>query len=482
MYALETIVAWAKRKAFVYPGSDIYWWLENARDYAPYGIQLKRNIEDLWRKEFVEKRADMVWLDAQILMHPKTWDASWHLTWFNDPLIDDKNTGERFRADKIIEDAIAQHGLTKDQLAEELWVENIVPESRTFEQMKAFIQTYIPKNPSSWKTAEWTDVRNFELMYYTFQGVLHDEHNKIWMRPETAQWIFVNFKNILDTTRMRLPFGIAQIGKAFRNEITPGNFLYRTREFEQMEIEYFVPEDQAEEHFTQWQEESMRFWEEKIHLWADNLRMRPHESDELSHYSKGTVDVEFNYPWGWGELQWIAWRGDFDLAQHQEFSGKSLKYTDPYTGKRFLPNIIEPSFWLSRTVLAVMFDAYQEEEYEDWNWRTQERVVVKFHKSLAPVKFAIFPLIKKDDKQTAMAKDIFDQLSDHFVCEYDESWNIGKRYRRQDEIGTPFCLTVDHQSIEDGTVTIRDRDTMQQKRISRDAIASAMMSNIFAEG
>ncbi len=416
----------------------------------------------------------MVWLDAQILMHPKTWEASWHVAWFNDPLIDDKNTWERFRADKLLEDLIHQKNYTLADL-EQYWVSNLVPESRTFEQMKACIVAEIPHNPNTKKPADWTDVRKFELMFYTYQGVIHDEANKIWMRPETAQWIFVNFRNILDTTRMRVPFGIGQIGKAFRNEITPWNFLYRTREFEQMEIEYFVKETDAPAFFKQRQEESMKFWQEVMQFDQAHIRFREHEADELSHYSKGTFDVEFSYPWWWGELQWIARRGNFDLTQHQEASGTSMQYSDPVTGERYLPHVIEPSFGLSRTVLAVFFDSYDEEEYIDWNGQQQTRVVVRFPKRLAPVRCAILPLIKKDEKQVALAESLYSSLSDHVICEYDDGGAIGKRYRRQDEIGTPYCITIDHQSTEDGTVTVRDRDSMKQIRIHCDDLLAFIL-------
>lgn len=471
MFPLDTIVSRAKRRGFVYPGSDIYGGLANAWDYGPYGIQLKKNIQDLWWKTFIQQRPDMIGLDAQILMHPKTWEASGHTANFDDPLIDDKNTGERFRADKIIEDKIQDAWYVVKDISWTYWITNLIPESRTFDQMKAFIVAEIPYNPNDKKQkkkAEWTDVRKFQMMFYTHQWVIHDEENKIWMRPETAQGIFVNFRNVLDTTRMRVPFGIWQVGKAFRNEITPGNFLYRTREFEQMEIEYFVEDndESAAVHYKQWQEESMKFWLETLQLTEANLRFREHEVDELSHYSKGTFDVEFNYPWWWGELQGIAWRGNFDLTQHQTHSGKSMQYSDPFTGDRYIPQVIEPSFGLSRTVLAVMFDCYDEETYTDGNGNEQTRVVTRFPEAIAPVKYAILPLIKKDEEQVRIAKELYVRLAVTSNVEYDDGWAIGKRYRRQDEIGTPWCITVDHTSVEDGTVTLRHRDTMEQTRVT----------------
>ncbi len=472
-YPLETIVARAKRRWFVYPGSDIYGWLANAWDYGPYGIQLKKNIQDLRWKTFVQQREDMIWLDAQILMHPRTWEASWHVGNFNDPMIDDKKTGERFRADKLIEDKIAlimeQAGEkgTLQAISKVYGVNNLIPESWTFDQMYAFISEEIPNNPNNNKKADWTEVRKFNMMFSTYQWVLASDENKVRLRPETAQGIFVNFKNVMDTTRMRIPFWIAQIGKSFRNEITPGNFLFRTREFEQMEIEYFVENDadKAMEKFNEWKEQSQDFWYNKMGFNAENLKFRDHESDELSHYSQATVDVEYNYPRGWGELQWLAYRTDFDLKQHQEFSGKDMQYHDPHTGKRYIPHVIEPSFGLSRTVLAAMIDAYEEETYTDGNGNESTRVVLRFHKNIAPIKFAILPLVKKDEKQVALARDIFHKLSQDYMCEYDDGWAIGKRYRRQDEIGTPYCITIDHQSLEDGTVTMRDRDSMGQERV-----------------
>ena len=474
MFPLDTIVARAKRRGFVYPGSDIYGWLANAWDYGPYGVQLKKNIADLRRKTFVQERDDMIGLDSQILMHPKTWEASGHVAGFNDPLIDDKNTGERFRADKLIEEKIEEKRKSgnEKQVLDIYGVANLIPESRTFEQMKTFIVNEIPNNPNSKKKADWTEVRKFSMMFYTYQGVIHDDENKIWLRPETAQGMFVNFKNITDTTRMRVPFGIWQIGKAFRNEITPGNFLYRTREFEQMEIEYFVENDpaKADEAFAGWREASMRRWQDIMQFKPEHVRFRQHESDELSHYSAGTFDVEFQYPWGRGELQGIANRTDFDLTAHQTHSGQSMQYTDPYTGARYIPRVIEPSFGLSRTLLATMFDAYDEEVYTAGSGQEETRVVVRFPLHIAPVKLAIFPLIKKDEQQVAISEELFKKLSKITMVEYDDGWAIGKRYRRQDEIGTPRCLTVDHATVESGIVTIRDRDTMEQISIHRDEV------------
>lgn len=463
----------------MYPGSEIYGWLANAWDYGPYGSVLKKNIADAWWKFFVQQRDDMIGMDTAILAHPRTWEASGHVGVFGDFLIDDKKSGQRFRPDKLIEDKIKQISDKMGEKATLQWigntygVDNLVPESRGPEKMLAFIQAEIPNNPDTGKKAERTNIRKFNLMLYTYLGPVADDANKVWLRPETCQSLFTNFKNVLDTTRMRIPFGMAQIGKSFRNEITPGQFLYRTREFEQMEIEYFVENDtdKALEAFESWKEASMQFWKDVVHIKPENLKFREHEKDELSHYSAGTFDVEYNYPWGWGELQWLAYRTDFDLKQHMEFSGKDMQYMDPYTGKRYIPHVIEPSFGLSRTVLATMMDAYDEETVTNSNGESETRVVARFHKDIAPIKFAVLPLIKKDEKQVALAEQIFRKLSKNYMVEYDDGGAIGKRYRRQDEIGTPYCITIDHQSIEDGTVTVRERDSMQQERIKREDIS-----------
>ena len=475
-YNLETIVAWAKRKWFVYPGSDIYGGLANSWDLGPYGSLLRKNVLDAWVKEFVQKRKDMVLLDSAILMNPKTWEASWHLSNFSDPLIDDKNTGERFRVDKLIEEKIEEFRKSSSdkeilsKLKKEFSVENLIPESWTFEQMKAFIEKYIPNNPNSWKKADWTDVRKFNLMFKTFQWVTEDNTSAVYLRPETAQWIFVNFKNILDTTRLRIPFGIAQIGKSFRNEITPWNFLYRVREFEQMEIEYFVEPKQDDQHFEDWKKDSWNWWVDKIWIKKENLRFRDHEQDELSHYSSWTADIEYHFPWGWGELQGIAKRTDYDLKQHQKFSWVNMQYTDPKTWLRYIPYVIEPSWGLTRAILTAMLDAYDEEKYTDPKWNEQTRVVLHFHKNIAPIKFAILPLMEKKEEMKNIADEIFDKLSENYVCEIDVRWNIWKRYRRQDEIWTPYCITIDFDTLDDNTVTIRDRDSMEQIRIKIDDI------------
>ncbi len=462
-FSLETIVSWAKRKWFVYPNSEIYWGLANAWDFGPYWSLLKKNISDLWIKHFVQERDDIVFMDTAIIAHPTTWQASWHLASFADALIDDKNTGQRFRADKIIEDFFEKNRewLNDEDLAKKLWVTNLSPESWGNEWMRDFIVKNIPNNPETWKPANWTECRNFNLMLDTHLWPVANDSSKVYMRPETCQSLFTNFRSILDSTRMRIPFWLAQTWKAFRNEITPGQFLYRTREFEQMEIEYFVENDEnkAMETYEQRKKDSMEYRTKVIEVNPENLRFKDHE--KLAHYAAAAVDIEYRYPRWFGEIQGVHSRTDFDLKQHQDTSGKDMQYSDPFTGKRYIPRCVEASWWLGRSVMVTMLEFYDEESLENG----ESRVVVRFPKQLAPVKFAVLPLVKKDEKQVEIAEKIFKDLSKKFKCEYDDWGAIGKRYRRQDEIGTPFCITVDPQSVEDWTVTIRDRDSMQQKRV-----------------
>lgn len=462
-FSLETIVSWAKRKWFVYPNSEIYWGLANAWDFGPYWSLLKKNISDLWIKHFVQERDDIVFMDTAIIAHPTTWQASWHLASFADALIDDKNTGQRFRADKIIEDFFEKNRewLNDEDLAKKLWVTNLSPESWGNEWMRDFIVKNIPNNPETWKPANWTECRNFNLMLDTHLWPVANDSSKVYMRPETCQSLFTNFRSILDSTRMRIPFWLAQTWKAFRNEITPGQFLYRTREFEQMEIEYFVENDEnkAMETYEQRKKDSLEYRTKVIEINPENLRFKDHE--KLAHYAAAAVDIEYRYPRWFGEIQGVHSRTDFDLKQHQDTSGKDMQYSDPFTGKRYIPRCVEASWWLGRSVMVTMLEFYDEENLENG----ESRVVVRFPKQLAPVKFAVLPLVKKDEKQVEIAEKIFKDLSKKFKCEYDDWGAIGKRYRRQDEIGTPFCITVDPQSVEDWTVTIRDRDSMQQKRV-----------------
>lgn len=485
MYPLETIVSRAKRRGFVYAGSDIYWGLANAWDLGPYGAQLRKNILDAWRQFFVQEQANIVAIDGSILMHPKVWEASGHVGWFNDPLIDDKNTGERFRADKLIEDKIEAIRKKDWKTDEEILVgykdvytiSNLIPDSRPLETQHAFIVWEKIRNPNAKKKdADWTDVRTFSLMLATQLWVIEGDASKVWLRPETAQAMFVNFRNVIDTTRLKLPFGLAQVGKAFRNEITPGNFLFRTREFEQMEIQMFLTPELSDTWFAKFQEMSREFWTQRLGINKDNLRNRDHAWDELAHYASQARDFEFQYPRGWGELQGIHDRSNYDVKAHQTASGKNMQYSDPITWARFVPHVVELSMWLSRTILTAMLDAYDEEEYEDGNWNAQTRTVARFHPNIAPVKFAILPLIKKNEDQVKFANDLFSKLAKNYVCEYDDGGAIGKRYRRQDEIGTPYCLTIDHDTVDPEsenyqTVTMRDRDTMEQKRVSIEEIS-----------
>jgi len=477
-FNLETIVSRAKRRGFVYPWSDIYGGLANAWDLGPYGSLLRKNIADQWIKYFVQEQENIMLIDGALLMHPKVWEASGHVSGFNDPLIDDKKTGERFRADKLIEDDIGHklQTLSEDEVLKNIQkdvdknISSIVADSWTNDQQYIYITGYKLKNPNNKKDAEWTNIRKFSLMLATKLWVIEDDSAKVWLRPETAQAMFVNFKNVIDTTRARLPFGLAQIGKAFRNEITPGNFLFRTREFEQMEIQMFVKPEESEEQFTKFIEQAGYFWKEIIGLKEENMRTRDHGSDELAHYARQAKDYEFKFPRWRGELNGIHDRTDFDVKAHQEYSGKNLQYNDPMTGKRYIPYVIELSMGLSRAILTTMADAYDEEKYMDGNWAEQIRTVARFHKNIAPIKFAVIPLVKKDEKIVAMARDIFKKLSKEYMCEFDDSGSIGKSYRRQDEIGTPYCITVDYQSIEDGTITLRTRDDMKQIRIKPDEI------------
>ena len=467
-YPLETIVARAKRKGFVYPNSEIYGGLANARDYGPYGSLLRKNVADLRIKHFTQGRDDILLLDTTIIAHPTTRQASGHLASFADALIDDKKTWQRFRADKLIEQYIEQHreGLNDEELAKKLWIDNLSPESRGNEGMHDFITKHIPHNPETKEKADRTECRNFSMMLNTHLWPVADDASKVYLRPETCQSLFTDFKAVLDTTRARIPFGLAQIGKAFRNEITPGQFLYRTREFEQMEIEFFVPNDadEAMKRYHKWKEESMNYRTSTIGINPEHLRFKDHE--KLCHYAAAAVDVEYLYPRGFGEIQGVHNRTNFDLSQHQEYSSKDMQYRDPYTWAKYIPRCIEASRWLGRSVMVAMLEFYDEEKIDE----NDTRIVVRFPKQLAPVKFAILPLIKKDEQQVKIWEDLFRKLSKQRKCEYDDNGAIGKRYRRQDEIWTPYCITIDQQTLEDGTVTIRDRDSMGQTRVKVEEI------------
>ena len=450
---MKDLVNLCQARGFVYQWSEIYGWLANSWDYGPYGSLLKENIKNLWIKEFVQKRDDMVLQDSAILMNSQVWVASGHVWGFSDPLIDDKNTKERFRADKLLEDLIESSSDKWEYLKTKYWVPNLIPESWDMQKQTEVMRWEQVLNPNTKKPWDWTDVKKFNLMYKTFQWVNEDTASTIYLRPETAQWIFVNFANVLRTSRRKLPFWVAQIGKAFRNEITPGNFIFRTREFEQMEIEYFCEPGTDLDIFEKWKENCKNFLINVIWLDENNLRFRDHEKDELSHYSKATTDIEFMFPFGWWELQWIADRTDFDLKSHMTESKQDLTYFDPVNNKKFIPYVIEPSVWLTRLFLAVLSNAYTIDE-------ENQRTYFKFEPRLAPIKVAVLPVVKKI---WDLAKNIYKQLSEDFVCEYDEVWTIWKRYARMDEIWVPFCVTIDSNNYENGDVTVRFRDDMSQQ-------------------
>lgn len=443
---MEKIVALAKSRGFVYPGSEIYGGLANTWDYGNLGVELKNNVKKAWWQKFIMESPYNVGVDCAILMNPQTWVASGHLGGFSDPLMDCKECHERFRADKLIEDYDFAHDITPVKPMD-AWAN---------EEMKAYIDEHDIHCPSCGKH-NFTDIRQFNLMFKTFQGVTEDAKNVVYLRPETAQGIFVNFKNVQRTSRKKIPFGIGQIGKSFRNEITPGNFTFRTREFEQMELEFFCEPGTDMEWFAYWRQFCID-WLKALGIKEDEMKARDHNPEELCFYSKGTTDIEFLFPFGWGELWGIADRTDYDLNQHQNVSGEDMTYFDDEKHEKYIPYVIEPSLGADRVVLAFLCSAYDEEELEGGDTRT----VMHFHPALAPVKMGILPLAKKLNEG---AEKVFAQLSKKYNCEFDDRGNIGKRYRRQDEIGTPFCITYDFDSEEDHAVTVRDRDTMEQVRI-----------------
>ena len=445
-YTMEKIVSLAKARGFVYPGSEIYGGLANTWDYGNLGVELKNNVKRAWWQKFIQESPYNVGVDCAILMNTQTWVASGHIGSFSDPLMDCKSCHERFRADKLIEDYAAEHGVELESGVDG-W---------SHEKMQTYIKEHEIACPSCGKH-DFTDIREFNLMFKTFQGVTEDAKNTVYLRPETAQGIFVNFKNVQRTSRKKIPFGIGQIGKSFRNEITPGNFTFRTREFEQMELEFFCKPDTDLEWFAYWKEQCIR-WLKKLGMREDMLRARDHEKEELSFYSKATTDLEFRFPFGWGELWGIADRTNYDLSRHQEVSGEDLSYFDEESKEKYIPYVIEPSLGADRVTLAFLCNAYDEEELPGGDVRT----VLHFHPALAPVKIAVLPLSKKLGEG---AEKIYAELSKYWNCDYDDRGAIGKRYRREDEIGTPFCVTYDFESAEDQSVTIRDRDSMEQERI-----------------
>jgi len=454
---MNDIVNLAKNRWFVYAWSEIYWWLANSWDYGPYWSLMKENIKNLWIKEFVQKRDDMMLLDAAILMNPQVWVASWHVWGFSDPLIDDKNTNERFRADKLLEWLIEDLWDKAETLLDKYSVNNLIPESWPLEKQSEVMIWEKVCNPNTKKPWNWTEAKKFNLMFKTFQWVTEDSTATIYMRPETAQGIFVNFPNIVRTSRRKIPFWVAQVWKAFRNEITPGNFIFRTREFEQMEIEYFCEPWKDLELHADWKEACRKFLLNTMWLKEDSLRFRDHDKEELSHYSNATTDVEFKFPFGWWELRGIADRTDFDLKAHMKESKQDLSYFDPINNRKFIPYVIEPSVWLTRLFLATLIDAYTIE----WEW-DEQRTYLKLKPSIAPITIWVLPVVKKISD---IAKPIYDQLSEDFVCEYDDVGSVGKRYARFDEIWTPFCVTIDSENYEAWKVTIRYRDSMEQELV-----------------
>ena len=443
---MDKIVALCNNRGFIFPGSDIYGGLANTWDYGPLGVEFKNNVKKAWWRKFVQESPYNVGMDCAILMNPETWVASGHVVNFNDPLMDCKSCKARFRADKLIEDYANEHGLT-----------DIHPDGWSNEKMSEYIAEQGIKCPECGKS-DFTGIRKFNMMFKTFQGVNEDTASQIYLRPETAQGIFVNFKNVQRTTRRKLPFGIAQVGKSFRNEITPGNFTFRTREFEQMELEFFCEPGTEMKWYEYWKDYCHKFLL-SLGMKEEHIRLREHAKEELSHYSNGTTDIEFLFPFGWGELWGVASRTDYDLKAHQNHSGKSMEYMDPFTNEKFVPYCVEPSLGADRVVLAFLCNAYDEETLENGDVRS----VLHLHPALAPYKAAILPLQK--NKLGDKAREVYELLAKHFMVDFDDSGAIGKRYRRQDEIGTPLCITIDFDTLEDETVTVRDRDTMAQVRM-----------------
>ena len=446
---MEKIVSLCKNRGFIYPGSEIYGGLANTWDYGPLGSELKNNVKKAWQKKFIQECKYNVGLDAAIFMNPETWVATGHVGGFSDPLIDCKECKTRHRADKLIEEWATQNG------------QDLVADGWSDEEMIKFMDDHNINCPNCGKH-NFTGIRKFNLMFKTFQGVTEDSTSQIYLRPETAQGIFVNFKNVMRTTRRKLPTGIAQIGKAFRNEITPGNFTFRTREFEQMELEFFCKPGSNKEWFKYW-EEFCKNWLLSLGMDENNIRLRQHSKEELVFYSEGTTDIEFKFPFGWGELWGISDRTNYDLSKHMEHSKQDLSYLDPETNEKYIPYVIEPSLGCDRATLAFLCNSYEEEEIAEGDTRT----VLHLHPALAPYKVAVLPLSKKLSEK---ATEVYEKLAKDFMCDYDEAGSIGKRYRREDEIGTPYCVTIDFDTLEDNQVTIRDRDTMEQVRVSIDEL------------
>ncbi len=448
---MEKIVALCKGRGFIYPGSEIYGGLANTWDYGPLGSRLKNNIKDTWRKRFIQERKNSYELDADILMHPRVWEASGHVASFSDPLIDCKECKMRHRADNLIND----------------FDPNADADAMTQEEMINYIREHKVPCPNCGKS-DFTDIRQFNLMFQTYRGVTTDSKSIIYLRPENAQGEYVNYLNVQRTTRAKLPFSIGQIGKAFRNEITPGNFTFRTIEFEQMEFQTFCKEGTDSDLYKYFKEYGKKYF---MDLGLPEEKLRFHDHEKLAHYAKEACDIEYLFPFGWGEINGTHNRTNFDLSKHQEYSGKSMEYLDPETNERYIPYIIESTYGLDRTVLAVLSEAYDEEEISEGD----TRVVLHLHPFLAPYKVAVLPLSKKLSEK---AEEVYEKLSKKFMCDYDEAGSIGKRYRREDEIGTPYCVTIDFDTLEDNTVTVRDRDTMEQVRIKIDELADYIQEKI----
>ena len=455
--SMEKVVSLCKNRGYIYPGSEIYGGLANTWDYGPLGVELKNNIKSAWRKKFIQENKYNVGLDAAILMNPETWVASGHVGGFSDPLIDCRECKTRHRADKLIEAWMHEHNCEE------------IADGWSDEKMINYIKENHIACPNCGKE-NFTDIRKFNLMFKTFQGVTEDTTSEIYLRPETAQGIFVNFKNVLRTTRKKMPMGIAQIGKAFRNEITPGNFTFRTREFEQMELEFFCKPGTDLEWFEYWRN-FCKNWLLNLGIKEENIRLRDHSKEELVFYSTATTDIEFAFPFGWGELWGIADRTDYDLNKHMEHSKQDMSYLDPETNEKYVPYCIEPSLGCDRVALAFLCNSYEEQEIGEGDVRT----VLHLHPAIAPFKVAVLPLSKKLSEKS---QEVYEKLSSKFMCDYDEAGSIGKRYRREDEIGTPYCVTIDFDTLEDNQVTVRDRDTMEQVRISIDNLESWILDKI----
>lgn len=468
---LDDIVSLSKRRGFVFQSSEIYGGLSGCWDYGPLGSELLRNIKEQWWKAMTY-RDDIEGIDAAILMHPRTWEASGHVQNFTDPMVDNKVSKMRYRADTLIEEHIGKLKKKNRNERAQAVAERLAAVQTPEDYYAIIVDEEIVDSVSG--TKEWTEVRHFNLMFKTFVGPVEDSSNAVYLRPETAQGIFVNFKNVLDSGRQKVPFGIAQIGKSFRNEINTKYFLFRTREFEQMEMQYFVKPDTAADWFEQWRESRWN-WFLNLGMSAGSLKLKPHE--KLAHYAKAAVDIEYLFPFGWGEIEGIHSRSDFDLSRHQEYSGKKMEYVDTVTGERYIPWVIETAVGATRSFMAFLCNAYNVEDVAGDNGKSETRTVLRFHPKLAPIKAAVLPLVKKDGMSEA-AGNIYRDLQRFMKVQYDEGAAIGRRYRRQDEIGTPFCITIDGETISDGTVTIRERDTMAQERIPADNVRQYLLDKL----